>query len=348
MNEFLYCYKKDPVVSLQPLEGCHSRLEQGDYFEKLLLELDRLTASIGIKFFLTWNLNKLAVTGSRVVAIVVGDERCQVPADTDKVLMTFRTGTQSLVFSDWLRSRMCFVERVLECGRFVLKVVSRTGRWLRGQAKLFAPDNVFSIPLMPCWEAHAIPPPPINQRKLDVSFFGTVGPTRKMGKRWRFPASPKAAARLKMLGALNNLMGVAPKLTINIGCDGLPEWCPLIAPAAYADALRDTKISLCPRGNFAETFRLVESARIGCVVITDPLPKEWYFAGHPFIEIQKWSDLPEMVMRLMADPHRLQELSEKSVAWWHTCLAPEAVAAYMLKNLKNQLELHKSGQEHSL
>lgn len=56
----------------------------------------------------------------------------------------------------------------------------------------------------------------------------------------------------------------------------------------YHQLLQQTRISLCPRGNFGETFRLYESAQLGCTIICDPLPKCWYFRDHPFIEVHDW------------------------------------------------------------
>lgn len=334
MNEYLFRYGGNPVVQLEPLVGCHARLVNlhGDFFEKLLREFDRLASDRGLRVLLTWSRDCLEITGPRVVAIMVGDERCLVPPATDKVLAVFRTGTQTLDMGEVLRLRMGFAERVLDWGRFALKIRVRLQRWLRGTAKLRAPGNVFAIPLMPFHEEPDAPAAPICERHWEVGFLGTVGPNRMLGG-IRMPQSPKAAARLAMLDAVRALQRRAPHLTVSIGCDVQPNWPPLIAPESYVKVLRDTKISLCPRGNCAETFRLSESARAGCVIITDPLPREWYFEGHPFIEIQNWRDLPALVGSLTADPAKLHELSTRSIAWWHSHLAPEPVAAYMVERL---------------
>ncbi len=80
----------------------------------------------------------------------------------------------------------------------------------------------------------------------------------------------------------------------------------------YHHLLQQTKISLCVRGNFAETFRLYESARLGCAVLCDPMPKCWYFKDHPFIEILDWRKIPEVALPLLENQEESADVAKPS------------------------------------
>ena len=105
-------------------------------------------------------------------------------------------------------------------------------------------------------------------------------------------------------------------------------------PQIYSERLMNTKISLCPRGNFPETFRLFESARAGCVIVSEPLPPVWYFEDFPAQIVSDWSEAPDMVVDLLRSPELLQSLHERTLAWWDKVAGEAALARFIAKQLE--------------
>jgi hypothetical protein len=107
-----------------------------------------------------------------------------------------------------------------------------------------------------------------------------------------------------------------------------------LGPEAYSRLLMDTKVALCPRGNFDETFRLVEAARAGCVAVAESVPQRWYNRGAPVLPITDWRRLPEVLERAFADPAGLARRSEQMAGWWREQLSEGAVARYVAERVR--------------
>jgi hypothetical protein len=100
-----------------------------------------------------------------------------------------------------------------------------------------------------------------------------------------------------------------------------------LSPAIYTATLANAKIALAPRGNYdAESWRLFEAAKLGCVIVTEPLPPRWYFRDCPAVSIRKWSLLPVVLKDLLHDPSTLAQLSLRSRQWWTETVSEAAVA----------------------
>lgn len=103
-----------------------------------------------------------------------------------------------------------------------------------------------------------------------------------------------------------------------------------LAPADYTAMLETSKISISPRGFWRpECFRDHESMRSGCIVISDPLFKTWYFEGGPIIQLERWSDLHQTVRKLLASPDEMEERQNATIAWWKDKCSPPAVARHI-------------------
>jgi hypothetical protein len=101
----------------------------------------------------------------------------------------------------------------------------------------------------------------------------------------------------------------------------------------YSAALMNSRIALCPRGNFDETFRLFESARAGCVLVSEPLPRRWYYDGAPITQLTRWSELTQTLRQLTADPSALANNARQAHQWWLDSCSEAAIAKYVLKHL---------------
>ncbi len=94
----------------------------------------------------------------------------------------------------------------------------------------------------------------------------------------------------------------------------------------YPKVLAETKICVAPRGTTHETTRPYEALKAGCVVITDKLPRHPFYEDSPILQIEDWRDLPDMIVDLMRDPARLQDLHERGLRYWRDVVSEAALA----------------------
>jgi glycosyltransferase involved in cell wall biosynthesis len=101
--------------------------------------------------------------------------------------------------------------------------------------------------------------------------------------------------------------------------------------ADYVQSLLQTKICLAPRGGSLETFRVFEGAVAGCVLITDPLPPAWFYAGLPRVELRSWSQLPDAVAELLSHPALMESMSRAGRDWAMNVISPEAIGDWIAR-----------------
>lgn len=101
-------------------------------------------------------------------------------------------------------------------------------------------------------------------------------------------------------------------------------------PTVYSQTLANSKIALSPPGFISnETIRHWEAMRLGCVLISAPLPPNRFYKDSPIIQLQDWSELKPLLNNLLSAPHELQRLHEATVNWWARMCSETAVADYM-------------------
>jgi hypothetical protein len=108
-------------------------------------------------------------------------------------------------------------------------------------------------------------------------------------------------------------------------------------PSEYVQSLLDTKICLAPRGGSSETFRVFEGALAGCVIITEPLPPAWFYAGLPRVELRSWSQLAATIRALRSHTSLLELMSRNAREWALNVVSPEAVGEWAAHWLKGDL-----------
>ena len=293
-------------------------------------EINRRLPGAGFQFVLTWRVDDQPYSGRNIVLMLLGDEQGQVPLSADKVLAVFRSGTDKLALPPppWRSGGIQWLLQLARMGRNMLKRMTRA---FRPDCSWNVPSNVFTIPIGTMSPApdHIIPP---TERTYDVTLFATVGRRLSLGP-IQIPFQPKTPARNEALNAMRKLANEMPELQMKAGCPDDRRWGERVSPSDYLDVLVKTRIAPCPRGNFAETFRHYEAARAGCVIVSDPLPDEWYFQDHPFVILDRWSQFPETVMKLKSIPDELERLSQASLSWWKNKTCPAAVAKHMAEKL---------------
>jgi hypothetical protein len=276
-----------------------------------------------LRFVLTRDIDRVPHEGSDVVVILKGDERYQLPAYAHRVLAVFKTGGTSQFFPKVLgQGPLPF--SLLESARIARNGLLNAGRRVRRGFVGGSWRNVFPIPL-----GHRCPAEPelipVGERPHDVFFAGNLPAKHKIMGLPMLP-SPPGYCRAAMARAVDRLPASLPGARINMPRERLP-------PEDYAASLMRSKICLCPRGNFIETFRHYEAARFGCVIVSEELPDLWYFRSAPILAVKRWDEMPALVGDLLRRPERVEQLSADTLAWWRESLSEEAIGEYMLRTL---------------
>ena len=323
---FLWLYSHAEPVLLD-WEDLPSGLPATDlrYFLRILQHLDRLLPGAGMTFVLTWHLDAYHAVMQDAVILLIGDEQHQTPSYQGRVRAVFKTGgVRANPLLDTLRLPWPIAWRALL--RDARNVSTRMRRWWRYGSPGKVTSRMGELPLG-YFQLREAETKPLQQRPVDVFFAGVQAVSG-----WTLRAS--VAARQQMAAGLSAARAALPQYRFESLLAAFASG-QRLSPEAYTQALANTKIALAPRGNFDETFRLFEAAKLGCVVVSDPLPQRWYHRDCPVVSIPQWSVLPGVLKGLLADPAKLSDLSQRTRQWWDAVLCEEAVARYIAKQLAN-------------
>jgi hypothetical protein len=325
---------------LEPVSSLNDLINKGGVPPYLCGVLGTFHAKLpaaGLNIWITWIGNRIpSPRDTRTVLLMIGDECSQVPEYADRFLYCFRTGTQRIELANIFANGKPTWQRCLELARYGRNASRRLYRAVRYKVPFFVPRSVISIPL---GVAHAFPvdevtssvPIPIRERQWDVAFVGSAG--RYLSIPWkpasRIGCSPKACVRLDTLSGVKLFQKNHPEVRCMMRLFDIPDEGHKLEKAKYAQAIENTKISLCPGGNFAETFRLYEAASAGSVIISDNLGKEWYFHNHPFIEVTNWRQIGRLLSELLSDENHLERLGRQSRLWWDNIACAAAVGTFI-------------------
>lgn len=290
-----------------------------------------------LELWVTWQGSVLPPPPpGRAVLFLLGDETGQIPVHAGRFLCGFANGSRGLGSPPRVVSPGSAWIALLEGARMARNLARRLRRSLALGAAPAPPRSFYPIPLggagadAPSGDEEIVP---FSSREWDVAFLGSVGRLRRLPVLGETPMSPKPAARLALGRTLSRAAATVTDLRILVGCADRPEFGAPLPPDAYRRALRNTKICLCPRGNFAETFRHAEAARAGCIVMTDRLPREWYLRDHPFVVIDDWTRVVPRARALLADAEATARLAQASQQWYDAACSPHAVARFMASRI---------------
>jgi hypothetical protein len=281
----------------------------------------------GLTFVLTWHLDAFQETMEDAVIIMVGDEWYQTSSYQRRVRAVFKTGG---IRRNSLRETLRLPPSI--AWRWLLRdtrnsLIGIQRRWRYG------PPGQPATPMRELPLGYSalrdIDPLPIDQRPVDVFFAGSLAMFK-----WTLRAS--VTARKQMAAALEEARAALPHYRIE-SLSAAPASGKRLSPEAYTHTLASAKIALAPRGNLDETYRLIEAAKLGCVIVSEPLPQRWYYQGCPAVSIPNWSALPGVLRGLLNDPATLKELSWRGRQWWDSTISEEAVANFMARCLAGPL-----------
>jgi len=251
-----------------------------------------------------------------VVVFIMGDEWARVPTYSTNVHAIFKAPGQDMKLAfhqNWWRfNTMALVQ-------YVRQQVKRFPHHYRDHG-----NNIFAIP----YGYYRLPErnrvTPINDRKIDASFTGSLDHRKVLGGLIK---TNKVLSRERMVHTVDEWKCGKPyhvdvKLSTFFPKAGdTPEF------NDYPTILMDTKICLSPRGTHLETYRLCEGMYYGCIVIAEEQPDHWFAEESPAFIVNDWNTLPELLDQLLSDPSRMQELQQASLQYWDNVLAPQAISA---------------------
>lgn len=279
-----------------------------------------------LHFYLTKNPYALPEYGPGVVAVLLLEERCKMPAYARHVRGVIRNcGSRPFlgVGPHVVPNRVDWVLALEYARDWILH--RRSLRALSVSHPDWPPavhdaPQVLRIPLG-YHSQQELPQVPVRDRKIDAFFAGDVstgaGPTS-----YRYWVSTsKAEARKQLYRVLHHLKK-DPEWRIDVNTFDVGRSTDFLGHSAgYSAKMANSRICLAPRGTMAETYRLYEGLRAGCLVITNRLPDAPFLSGAPVIQIDHWKELPGLFKKYARDLDALEHYQKASLAWWrdHCC-----------------------------
>ena len=104
----------------------------------------------------------------------------------------------------------------------------------------------------------------------------------------------------------------------------------------YFRLLNNSKVILCPRGYISpETFRHYEAIKSGSVVISEKLPKTYFYKNAPYIEINNWKDGIAKAEKLILNLVKLKNIQKRNNLYYRQIMSEKSVAKYVYKLIKS-------------
>jgi len=296
----------------------------------VLTEAEKELQTGPLHFYFTKDPANLPEYGDHVVAILWQEERCKVPTYARHIRGVLRC-LQAVPFLGF-HPRLGFnkYEAVL-----TFQYVRDVALHLRSKRQLLAPHpdwppvihntpRVLSIPLG-YHSQEELPQVPMADRRLDAFFAGELHtPVPKSSYRYWITTS-KTQARKQLWNVLLKLKQ-DPEWRIDMGdisggegVARLPEY------NSYSQKMMNSRICLAPRGTTAESSRLFEGWRAGCMVITNRLPPETFLKGAPAIQIDHWKELPALLKKYARDLDALEHYRKASLDFWKNHLSEQII-----------------------
>ncbi|WP_158748068.1 hypothetical protein [Acidobacterium sp. S8] len=274
-----------------------------------------------LHFYITKDAVRLPEYGPHVVAVLLQEERCKVPS----YALHVRGIVRNLHFIPflgfrprWTINRLNAVLTFEYARDWMLHYRSRQAlhtphpEW---PPRLHSILRICTIPLG-YHSQEELPQIAMQDRTLDSFFAGElvseVPPTT-----YRYWVSTsKAEARKQLWRALQEIKR-DPEWQIDLDNIGTADASSRAAQFnSYSKKMMNSRICLAPRGSMAETYRLYEGLRAGCLVITNRLPDEPFLRNSPVIQVDHWKELPGLLRRYARDFVALEHYRQAGLEWW--------------------------------
>ena len=311
----------------------------------VLAEAAQSIKTTGLHFYLTKDPDRLPEYGPHVVAVVLEEERCKIPAYARHVRAVIRN-MQTVPFAGFrLHAHMGRLEAV-EFFEFIrdwaihLRSRMRMRRFnADGVAQVSRGPHIFTIPLG-YHSQKELPIVPMGERTLDSFFSGDVRSHYRRNDYRYWTSTSKVEARRQLWKALDTLQAIDTQNEWKIQrneTSGAHGGAGAAGYGSYSERMQQSRICIAPRGSVAETFRLFEGLRSGCLVMTNRLPAMPFLTGAPLIIVDNWRDLPKLLRRYARDLPALEQHSQASRRWWDEHCS-EAVIGRQVATFLNDLD----------
>lgn len=318
------------------------------YIAGYLREFERHWDGDPLTFYITHHTTKLGSYGPDVVVVLLNDEWFRTPAYSGCVLATLR----NLPARPWFpwetlvppSSESAFAASNHARVLLERRRADRHAEAIRGSHgwPAMRTDNAIDVPLG-YYHQPERPITPLGERTSDVFFAGSLlHDMQKTG--WkravkRIAGNPKQVYRKSMIRELERFRQRHPELRAKVSVSGDFRQLGGSEVSSYAEAMMDSRIALVPRGTVAESYRLFEAWRYGCIAICEQLPARPFLRGSPAITLRSWRELGPVLEELLADPDRQLALHAASLAWWCDVCSEPVVG----RRLADQLRALRSG-----
>jgi hypothetical protein len=210
-------------------------------------------------------------------------------------------------------------------------------------------SNIHSFPVGLVNDVPQLTPTPISQRPIDVFFRGQLTSNRIPLYR-ALIGKPKREITLTekiKFKLLKEFLRITNKdFTKNLNSPFTPFKTDInfnykfksgLTPTEYGQILNQSKVVLCPKGwKSSETFRHLEAARAGSIVITEELPQTRLYQSSPFLTVKTWEEGITKTKDILNDKNQQEEISMATIKWYEETCSPKAIANHMKKCLKKQ------------
>jgi hypothetical protein len=305
------------------------------YLAGVFREFERHWRGPPLTVYLTYDTSALPSYGPDVVAVLLNDEWFRTPSYSDRVLAVLR----NLPGEPWFAWNTLFPPSPPSLFGLAnhLRILIERRRSLRTLGAPARTDNSIDIPLGYSRQP-ALPTKPLEQRGTDVFFAGSLvhDLDRKGGwKRFlkRLVGNPKTLYRKAMIRELDRFRERHPDLRAKLTVSGDFRSLRSSDVTTYAEDMMDARVALVPQGTAAESYRLFEAWRYGCIVICEQLPPRPFLQGAPAIVLRSWRELEPALGELLDDPRRQLALHDASLAWWREVCSEQAVGLALARRL---------------
>lgn len=292
-----------------------------------------------LRVVVTKDAYKLETYGPDVVVLLMQEERCKVPVYGRHVRAVVRN-LMSTPYIGWRpHLPLTKLEAVLTFEYARDWYCSMRSRFALANPPEHYPAPVREHPVnlrIPLGYHSQIEVPQVAMadRQLDSFFAGEIGSGFRARKYQEYLSTSKIEARGQLWKVLHEMQAEGTwRMDLGDISGGQRKSYDAVFNS-YSDKMMNSRICLAPRGTIAETYRAYEGLRAGCLVLTNPLPKdEFLYPDAPLMIVDHWRELPALMEKFARNIEVLEEFRARGLAWWHNHLRPEVVAVEVARML---------------
>jgi hypothetical protein len=331
-----------PVEELTGPDWSKGMVADTRYVLALLAQAEPLIQAQGLHFYFTKDPDALPEYGPHVIAVLLLEERCKIPAYAHHVGAVIRNTETRPFLGFGPRLRLGYLEGVLIFEYLRdwythLRSLRRLRDFKGSLPRVFQQrPKMIRIPLG-FHSQEPLPVLPMRERKLDTFFAGDIQNQFARNDYRFWTSTSKIQARRQLWSVLKKLRA-DPEWRIEFSDTSDDDNRRAdFAFGSYSERMQHSRICVAPRGSMAETYRLYEGLRAGCLVICNRLPPLPFLQDAPILVVDDWKELPSLLKRYARDIDALEQFSAAGQRWWDERCGEKAFAAVLAEQLNQRL-----------